>query len=153
MSHKSNTIKLQLPTRLDALAVLENKVQAVLDGMPESDELKTAQYNFTLALHELCVNIINHAYGELGGVINIELTMGSDPQILQAVVVDSGKPFDRNAVSAPNFEAPQEHGYGIFLIEALVDDVAYTRLATGNKWILTLSLPMQNPKIVSDRLK
>lgn len=140
MSNKSNSIRLQLPARLDALAILEKKVRTVLDGMPESDAIRTAQYNFTLALHELCANIINHGGTEPGSRINIELTLLSDPQLLQAVVVDSGKLFNRNLVSAPNFEAPQEHGYGIFLIEALVDNVEYTRQATGNQWILTLSL-------------
>lgn len=143
MSDLSNTIQFQLPARLDALAVLEKNVQAVLDGMPESDEIRTAQYNFTLALHELCANIINHAEIEPGSEINIELTLGSDLQLLQAVVVDSGKPFDRNAVSEPNLKALQEHGYGIFLIETLVDEVIYTRLATGNQWILAMYLTAQ----------
>lgn len=143
MSDLSNTMRFQLPARLDALVVLEKNVQAVLDGMPESDEIRTAQYNFTLALHELCANIINHAEIEPGSEINIELTLGSDLQLLQAVVVDSGKPFDRNAVSVPNLEALQEHGYGIFLIETLVDEVIYTRLATGNQWTLAMSLTAQ----------
>jgi serine/threonine-protein kinase RsbW len=140
MNSKSNTVRFQLPARLDALAILEIKVQEVMEGLPDSDEIRTAQYNFTLALHELCANIVNHAYGEQGGEIEIVLTMELAPQQLQAVIIDSGKPFDRTAVSAPNFDAPQEHGYGIFLIEALVDEVAYYRLDTGNKWMLTLSL-------------
>jgi serine/threonine-protein kinase RsbW len=56
--------------------------------------------------------------------------------VIEALVVDSGDPFDKTAVATPNLEEPQEHGYGLFLIEQLVDDFKYTRLPAGNQWQL-----------------
>jgi serine/threonine-protein kinase RsbW len=136
VSKQSISKRFQIPARLDALVQLEEEVRAIMDELPDTSEIKTEQYNFTLALHELCTNVIEHAYGESPGDIRVELTVQSDPQLIRAVIVDSGEPFGRTTVNSPILEVPQEHGYGLFLIEKLVDDVAYTRLRAGNEWTL-----------------
>ena len=68
--------------------------------------------------------------------IQITLTLQFEPQMIEALVVDSGDPFDKTAVATPILDEPQEGGYGLFLIEQLVDDFQYTRLVAGNQWQL-----------------
>ncbi len=136
MSGQSKTIRFQIPAQLDALVQLEGQVLALMSELPKTPKNETEQYNFTLALHELCTNIIEHGYNGSRGDIQVALTLQFKPQVIEALVVDSGDPFDKTAVATPNLEEPQEHGYGLFLIEQLVDDFKYTRLPAGNQWQL-----------------
>ena len=53
---------------------------------------------------------------------------------------DTGMPFDATAVAPVNLESPQEGGYGLFLAEALMDEVHYERKAGRNIWRLTKRL-------------
>lgn len=136
MSGQSNTVRFQIPAQLEALPQLEEQVRALMSELPKTPKNETEQYNFTLALHELCTNIVVHAYHGVRGDIQVALTLQFEPQMIQALVIDSGEPFDKASAAAPNLEEPQEHGYGLFLIEQLVDEFKYTRLAAGNQWQL-----------------
>jgi serine/threonine-protein kinase RsbW len=136
LSGQWKTIRFQIPAQTEALIQLEEQVKAIMSELPKILKYEIEQYNFILALQELCVNIIEHAYHGFHDDIQIELTLQSEPQIIRAQVIDSGGPFDKTTVAAPNLEDPQERGYGLFLIEQLVDDFTYTRLATGNQWQL-----------------
>jgi len=136
MSGQSKTIRFQIPAQLEALVQLEGQVRALMSELPKTPENETEQYNFTLALHELCTNIVEHGYHGFRGDIEVVLTLQFEPQMIQALIVDSGDPFDKTAVAAPNLEKTQEHGYGLFLIEQLVDDFKYTRLSASNQWQL-----------------
>jgi len=136
MSGQSKTIRFHIPAQLEAFTQLEGQVQALMSELPKTAKNETEQYNFTLALHELCVNILEHGYHGFCDDIQITLTLQFEPQTIQALVVDSGDPFDKTDVDSPNLEDPQERGYGLFLIEQLVDDFKYTRLPAGNQWQL-----------------
>lgn len=135
MSGQSQEIRFHIPAHLEALVQLEGQVRKLMSELPKTRKSETEQYNFTLALHELCTNIIDHGYHGTRGDIEVVLTLQFEPQMIEALVVDSAGPFSRTA-AAPDLEEPQEHGYGLFLIEQLVDDFTYTRLAAGNQWQL-----------------
>ena len=136
MNDQPKTIRFHMPAKLEALIQLEGQVQAVMSDLPRTTKNETEQYNFSLALHELCANIIEHAYHGYSGDIQVELSLQYEPHMIQALIFDSGDSFDKLTVSAPNLEEPQERGYGLFLIEQLVDEIKYTRLAAGNQWQL-----------------
>ncbi|MCU0489987.1 MAG: ATP-binding protein [Chloroflexaceae bacterium] len=94
-------------------------------------------YNVQLAAHEVCTNIVNHAYEEIEqGRIDIKLVLHFQPAQLVIEFQDTGRPFDVTTVPEPNLEEPQVHGYGMFLIKNLMDSVTYTPQSDGNRWQL-----------------
>ena len=136
MNEQPKTSRFQLPATLEALAQLEDIVKSVTADphCPVADE--TEQYNFLLALHELCTNIVEHAYAGAHGDITIVLMLDCQPPTIRAKVIDSGAPYEQGGVTSPNLDEPQEGGYGLFLMEQLLDEVQYTRHQDRNEWQL-----------------
>jgi anti-sigma regulatory factor (Ser/Thr protein kinase) len=91
-----------------------------------------------LALHELCVNIVDHAYRGIEGEILIAAWLG-DTEI-RFEIRDHGVEFIEDTVIPPQPGVPQVRGYGLFLIEKLVDTIAYQRQPNENVWTLTIRL-------------
>ncbi len=89
-----------------------------------------------LALEELAVNIITHAYGGAAGEFKISCGQkGSDFAI---ELQDGGAPFDPFERSDPDVSKPLEErevgGLGIYLVKKLADRVRYERRGDIN-WI------------------
>lgn len=83
-----------------------------------------------LAVSEAAGNIILHGYrGTSGQPIELVLTVDSE----RACVVFHypGCDFDPQAVPPPAFDAESESGYGLYLIQQSIDDVAYSCDETG----------------------
>jgi serine/threonine-protein kinase RsbW len=94
-----------------------------------------------LALEEVLVNIIKHAYKECGIDGDIEITCKqADDRSLVIEIADSGTPFDIFSAREPDISADiderQIGGLGIFFVKRLMDDVRYRRENDRN--ILTL---------------
>jgi serine/threonine-protein kinase RsbW len=114
--------------------------QALVDllvGAGDIDE--TMVHSIELAVHEIATNIVDHAYSEnQAGVIEASLVLSKGSQRrLTVELSDAGTPFDAAAVAPVNLESPQESGYGLFLAEALLDEVHYERRSGRNIWRLT----------------
>lgn len=103
-------------------------------------ELSAIAFDVELAVHEVCNNIIDHAYGHENGQIAITLCYAPRTKQLHIDVQDTGPPFDASTVVPPNLEQPQTGGYGLFLANQLVDEVTYTRVENSNIWHLTKQL-------------
>jgi serine/threonine-protein kinase RsbW len=115
--------------------------QALVDllvGAGDIDE--TTVHSIELAVHEIATNIVDHAYAENpAGVIEARLALSGDTKRqLLVELSDAGLPFDAATVAPVNLQSPQESGYGLFLAEALMDDVHYERRAGRNIWRLTM---------------
>lgn len=99
-----------------------------------------AIYFLQLAADEAATNIIEHAYA---GVKNASFTVTCEMQGDQIVIVmqDNGKPFDSNAIKAPNLKADlskrQVGGLGVYLMRKLMDSVHYESSKSGN--VLTMT--------------
>lgn len=94
-----------------------------------------------LAVHELITNIILHAYSGRAG--KIDLTLALYPDHVHVDIYDSGSAFTRLDIPVEplNVEEPPESGYGLQILEAVMDTVEYTRLEEGrNHWRLTRRL-------------
>ncbi|MEN6347991.1 MAG: ATP-binding protein [Syntrophomonas sp.] len=94
-----------------------------------------------LALEEVLVNIIKHAYKESGIEGTIEISCSKDDaDSLIIEIMDSGMPFDIFSVREPDISADiderQVGGLGIFFVKKLMDYVRYRREDDRN--ILTL---------------
>lgn len=131
-----------LPTELDRLIELESIVAEMFTHVPNLPEREVVQYNVVLALHELCVNIIKHAYAGEKRQFSVVFDLMYDPTRIQIDTYDDGgNRFDMGAWQAPNLDDPPIHGLGIYLMRQLMDEVAYESLPTGNHWRLVKLLP------------
>lgn len=80
---------------------------------------------------------MQHAYKDApGGRIRMALTLAPAPRQLVIELCDTGAPFDPTAVPQPDLDAVQEHGYGLFLVHQLMDEVTYHSHPHGNRWRL-----------------
>ena len=130
-------IKLDLPANYKFLNVLSGCIAEIMSHVDQIDDHATMVYNIQLATHEVCTNIIGHAYTDRDGArIQIELTLIKQPRRLIIELLDRGRPFDPASVPMPTLDQPQIHGYGLFIIQSLMDEVAYTPHYDSNHWRL-----------------
>jgi serine/threonine-protein kinase RsbW len=114
--------------------------QALIDLLAGAGDIdETTVHSIELAVHEIATNIVDHAYSETpDGVIEVSLALsGGSQRRLTVELSDAGKAFDAATVAPVNLESPQESGYGLFLAEALMDEVHYERRSGRNIWRLT----------------
>lgn len=137
----ADVIRLDLPATHKYLNVLEACLTGMLARIPALDEPSVLTYGVKLAVHEICTNIVDYAYaGQSVGRINITLTMTPESRRLVVELHDTGLPFDAAAVPEPNLEEGQVHGYGLFLVRQLMDEVTYDPQPDGNRWRLVKNL-------------
>ena len=103
--------------------------------------------NLNLAMEEAVVNIMNYAYPE-GTTGDIDIDADYRDDTLTFVICDSGTPFDPTGNDEPDTTLSAEErpigGLGIFLVQQLMDSVAYKR--KDNKNILTLKKKITQTK-------
>ena len=137
----ADVVRLDLPATHKYLNVLGASLAEILARVEGLAERETSAYNVQLAVHEVCTNIVSHAYaGRSGGRIRVTLTLAFEPRRLIVELRDSGIPFDLAAAPEPRLDEPQVHGYGLFLVRQLMDEVSYQSGARGNRWRLVKRL-------------
>ncbi len=93
------------------------------------------QGSLELALHEVCVNVVTHAYANGPGRIAIRSRV--DVEMIEFEVRDTGTAvFDPDDANEPDPDTPQIHGYGLMIVRRLVDELRYTREEGTNVWLL-----------------
>ena len=133
--------RFELPAAYSSLEALSDRLRAVLEGIDGMPEPNVTIYNIQLAADEIFANIAGHAYeGRAAGWVSISLTFDLASRCFSIELHDTGAPFDPSSVPAPDLEALQEGGYGLFLAQALMDDVIYTTKPDGNRWLLIKQL-------------
>ena len=137
----SETIRLDFPASLKYLKVLGSCVSALLAHMQDTQDKAVVTYHIQLALHEICTNIMVHAYALVPiGRIEVSITLYPQKKNLEVEFFDYGEPFDETKVTEPDLEHGQVHGYGLFLTRSLMDTVQYERQEQRNCWRLTKHL-------------
>lgn len=129
-----------IPAEYSWLGVVGACVRAVLERKRGSGVDDNLIYNVELAVHETCTNIIEHAYAGEPGRIRIETKILDAPPQFIATLHDQGRPFEVPEINMPNPEKPQIKGYGLFLVNELMDKVTYSAEAEGNCWRLEKNL-------------
>lgn len=131
----SDTILLELPATHKYLNVL-GAVLAEVVLRVENLQDPNALYNVQLAVHEACTNIVDHAYDGVPGRIQIRISLDVQTQELVVTLQDNGRTFDPTLVNPPDLEKAQVRGYGLHLMQQLLDEVTYIPLDQGNFWRL-----------------
>ena len=135
--------RLDIPAVANALPVVSNTFSAILEQVAEIPERETTTYNVLLSVHEICINIIEHAYESKGGRIEIGIQMDVQSRVLQVDLFDKGRSFDLTAVPQPDLDSAPVRGYGLFLVHELMDDVSYAPEPERNHWRLVKRLLSQ----------
>ncbi len=133
-------VRLKADATYQDVRTIDQALVDLLVGAGDIDE--TTIHSIELAVHEVATNIVDHAYPEdQAGSIEASLTLsGRLQRRLTIELSDTGTPFDATAVNPVNLDLPQEGGYGLFLAQALMDEVHYERKAGRNIWRLTKGL-------------
>ncbi|RRR65915.1 MAG: ATP-binding protein [Candidatus Viridilinea halotolerans] len=130
-------VQLALPARYTYLHLLRECIADMLQLVEDVVELEMLIQGIQLAVHEACTNIINHAYQhKTSEIIHITLTLHFDHPRLVVELLDQGHPFHAENYTPPNLEEMQTGGYGLFLINKLMDTVTYTSQPGRNEWCL-----------------
>lgn len=139
MKH-SNTFKITIPAELQHLSQVLNVVGAFAREAGATEE-KLGQIE--LVLEELLVNIINYAYPNGQGPIEIQY-WHSQQAHLWLEILDQGIPFDPLSAPEVDTQLPLEDrpigGLGIFLIRNMVESIHYRR--ENDKNVLTLYISL-----------
>jgi serine/threonine-protein kinase RsbW len=84
-----------------------------------------------LALTEALANVVRHAYDNRAGE-GIEVSFDVDARQAILTVRDQGRPFPADSYSPPDLDTPREGGYGVHLMNSLMDGVS--RTVDGDGW-------------------
>jgi serine/threonine-protein kinase RsbW len=161
MSKTDSMIQLTFPAHYRYLVILSQAINSVAEMLQETGAIEDDGLfagNVYLAVHEVCTNIIDHAYGLVAGnAISVHIGIRQTEQQLQVILEDSGQSFDPfqlewppeswfrsegeqglsyqlGAVPEPDFE--QERGRGLFLVAQLLECVTYQPGPKHNRWCL-----------------
>lgn len=91
-----------------------------------------------LAVHETCMNVVDHA--ELADGDRIELALLVGPTAVGVRVRDPGTAFDPGTAEEPAAGQLQERGYGVKIVRSLVDQLDYRRVDGRNELLLRFDL-------------
>ena len=126
--------RVQLPSRLDAIAGLAEEVDAMLPDHP------TVAFQVNLCLDELLTNTITHGLGgATDHVIEVELCREGD--WLDILIEDDAPPYDPFAGNtAPDLEADLDDrpigGLGVHFVQTLMDSAVASQAQGGNRLML-----------------
>ncbi len=130
------------------------RLDAVMDNVPPLLEYtrgcllgrglgEAAVTRLELAVEEILVNIVNYAYHEGSG--DIELRLAGRSGLLDIEIRDRGKAFNPLERSDPDTTASLEDreigGLGIYFARKIADEIAYRREDDENVLTLTIPLP------------
>lgn len=139
---KSELIQLSIPAILgyEKLAMETAVSLAALHGLPADrlDDVRTA-------VSEACINAMEHGNNFAAGSV-VEVQMFLRAKRLQFKIFDKGKGIT-NQIQKSNLQRKLNglettRGWGIFLMEKLVDDLHFFKNKKGNVTQLSFNLPV-----------
>ena len=138
---RSDIIELSLPADYRYLNIVGAAIAALIERIEGLDEPEITSYNLQLVAQEACANIVGHAYNnQPDGRIHITVTVESTPPRVLIDLDDTGEPFEPESIPEPDLDDAQVHGYGLFLMRHLLDEVTYYPGAGNNRWHLVKNL-------------
>jgi serine/threonine-protein kinase RsbW len=131
-----DVIRLDLPATHKYINLLGACIGEMLSRLDNVADLEVTVYNLQLAIHECCANIVDHAYAGADGRVYATLSLVDQPRRLIVELHDNGRPFEPERVPQPVLGEPQVRGYGLFLMQQLLDEVDYQPQPGDNRWRL-----------------
>ena len=132
-----DSLELSLVNDLREIGAAAEKIDAYCASQGLSPQIA---YAVNLSIDEILTNTISYGYDD-DAEHRIGLTLRVDGDKLVAVIEDDGRPFDSSLAREPNVDATLEEralgGLGLFLVQQMMDDVAYRR--TDDRNVITLT--------------
>ena len=129
-------LELSLVNDLREIGAAAAKIDAFCEAQGISSQIA---YAVNLSIDEILTNTISYGYDD-DAEHRIDLTFRVDGETLAVVIVDDGRPFDSSTEREPDVDASLEEralgGLGLFLVQQMMDDVAYRR--TDDRNVITL---------------
>jgi serine/threonine-protein kinase RsbW len=96
--------------------------------------------DLVLAASEAVTNSVTHSYESTHeGIVDVRVLIRGN--VVHLVIRDYGTSVATKEYQPPDLSAPQEGGYGLFLIKALTDSVTVIPLERGTEIQMTKKLP------------
>ncbi len=131
---KPRTLRFTHPAKLDELDAITTLIHQNVIGYGDD-----FAYQVQLASSEIITNIIKYAYPKTAGKIRCALALQEDSISLD--FFDDGKAFNPEMLEPVNLDAPNIGGYGLFIVQQLMNEVKYSASETdGNHWHLVKNL-------------
>ena len=127
--NRSSTLEIDswMPGRIQAISPLVDRLMLLIEG---SQCVLGEEHGIEIALREALANAVVHG-SPSGGEIKVHVRCRCGPgNEISIVVTDHGKGFDFRNVSSLTSEPAGEHGRGILLMKAYMDDVHFERGGT-----------------------
>jgi serine/threonine-protein kinase RsbW len=140
LSSDPDLIHLDLPATYKYLNLVGACIDSMLEQALGTAGMDQVIYNIKLATHEVCVNIVEHAYAGSEGRLGVSLSLIMEPRQFVVDLVDTGMSFSMPEIHEPNQNEIQTSGYGLFLIHQLMDQVVYEPQSGNNHWHLMKKL-------------
>lgn len=118
---------------LASLAAFRDLIDSACREQPHIDQ--DTCYDLKLAVEEACTNVVTHGYAGLNPgsmVLCLEFDLGQ----IRVTLTDFGHPFEPYEPDPPDVEASLEeglsHGFGLYLIYQMMDEIHYESGEDGN---------------------
>ena len=132
-----DTLELSLINDLREIGTAAEKIDAFCEARGLSPQIA---YATNLSIDEILTNTISYGYDDDAEHL-IDLSFRVEDETLVVVIVDDGRPFDSSLTREPDVDATLEEralgGLGLFLVQQMMDDVAYER--SDNRNVITLT--------------
>ena len=134
-------VKLEIPARPEYIVLGRLALSGLLRSGGYSED---AVADLKLALTEACSNSVRHAYrDDGGGQVHLAFTMHADRVVIE--IRDDGAGFEEDDIDCPDCVAIPgirygEHGMGISIIRAVVDDFDLRRRHGGGTVLVLTKL-------------
>jgi serine/threonine-protein kinase RsbW len=117
----STRVSFRLQAMLEHRHLAINLVRALIDHVGHDRQFRDEMIT---AFGEAFNNIVTHGYRDRDdGMLDVEAELSPDSVTLS--LMDTGRAVDFARVNPPDLESMPEGGMGVFMIHALVDEVAY----------------------------
>ena len=121
-------MKMRIPATKESM----NQILSMVSGDMEKTHCQTKQiYKMEIAIEELFVNIVNYAYPDADGDIEVlyDLSDQGDTVQLDLTLMDTGIPYNPLEEKEPDITLGAEErkagGLGIFLAKKFMDSISY----------------------------
>lgn len=110
------TIKMEISSNPDYVGIIRLTTSGIANKIGFSiDDIE----DIKVAVSEACTNAIKHSDDE-----KFNITFNILDNRLDIEIKDNGSGYDIDSVPTPDLENPKENGLGLFIIQALMDDVS-----------------------------
>ena len=123
-----HTITLTSPE--DGFDAVHDLLEKLWKDAPDVETLD--RFGFETALIELVSNVFQHGDSEITPLCTVTVTVY--PDRIECSLLDAGTPHDLQLKGRAMPDEYAESGRGIILIQALVDELSYTREIDRNRW-------------------